>query len=58
MKIALGCDHGGLDLKNKIIEFLKSEGHEIIDEGTYTYDSCDQCDKEHSRRNVMDLPKE
>jgi ribose 5-phosphate isomerase B len=41
MKIALGCDHGGLDLKNKIIEFLKSEGHEVIDEGTYSYESCD-----------------
>lgn len=41
MKIALACDHGGLDLKNKIIEFLKQEGHEIIDEGTYTKDSCD-----------------
>lgn len=41
MKIAVACDHGGLDLKNKIIEYLKSEGHEVIDEGTYTKDSCD-----------------
>ena len=41
MKIAVACDHGGLDLKNKIVEFLKSEGHEVIDEGTYTKDSCD-----------------
>ncbi len=41
MKIAVACDHGGLDLKNKIVEYLKSEGHEVIDEGTYTKDSCD-----------------
>ena len=41
MKIALACDHGGLDLKNKLIEFLKSDGHEIIDEGTMTHESCD-----------------
>lgn len=39
MKIAVACDHGGLDLKNKIVEYLKSEGHEVIDEGTYTKDS-------------------
>lgn len=41
MKIAIGCDHGGLDLKNKILEFLQKEGHEVIDHGTYTKDSCD-----------------
>ena len=41
MKIALGCDHGGLDLKNKIIEHLKEKGIETKDFGTYTHDSCD-----------------
>lgn len=41
MKIALGSDHGGLQLKNKIIEHLKELGHEPIDCGTYTEDSCD-----------------
>lgn len=41
MKISFACDHGGLDLKNHIIEFVKSMGHEIKDFGTYTYDSCD-----------------
>ena len=44
MKIALGSDHAGLDLKNSIIEHLKSNGHEIIDYGTYTKDSCDYPD--------------
>lgn len=44
MKIAIGCDHGGLDLKNEIITFLNSEGHEVKDFGTYTTDSCDYAD--------------
>lgn len=41
MKIYIGCDHGGLDLKKSLIKYLKEEGHEIEDVGTYTYDSCD-----------------
>lgn len=41
MKISFACDHGGLDLKNHIIEFVKKMGHEVIDYGTNSYDSCD-----------------
>ena len=41
MKIALGCDHGGLELKNAIIEDLKNKGVEFIDFGTTTTDSVD-----------------
>ncbi|MCR5706235.1 MAG: ribose 5-phosphate isomerase B [Acholeplasmatales bacterium] len=41
MKIAFACDHGGLELKNHIIEFVKKMGHEVEDFGTYTLDSCD-----------------
>ena len=44
MRIALGCDHAGLDLKNHLIEYLKSSGHDIIDYGTYTKESCDYPD--------------
>ncbi len=44
MRIALGSDHTGLDLKNHIIDYLKSNGHEIIDYGTYTNESCDYPD--------------
>ncbi len=39
--IALGCDHGGLEIKNAIIEDLKSKGVEYIDLGTTTTDSVD-----------------
>lgn len=44
MRIALGSDHGGLELKNHLVEYLKSKGHEVIDHGTYTKDSCDYPD--------------
>ena len=41
MKISLGCDHGGLELKNKIKDHLLSLGHEVLDCGTYSSESCD-----------------
>ena len=39
--IALACDHGGLEIKNAIIEDLKKKGVEYIDLGTNTTDSVD-----------------
>ena len=44
MKISIGCDHSALELKESIIEHLKSRGIEVIDRGTYTKDSCDYTD--------------
>ena len=44
MKIALGCDHGGLALKNALILHLEKQGFEIKDFGTYSLDSCDYPD--------------
>lgn len=40
MKIAIGCDHAGLDLKQSITDHLKAQGHEVTDCGTYTKESC------------------
>lgn len=40
MKIAMGSDHAGLELKNYIKEYLEKKGFEITDCGTYTSDSC------------------
>lgn len=44
MKIALACDHGGLNLKNSVIAYLKEHGYEVVDFGTNTTDSCDYPD--------------
>ncbi|MBQ9449025.1 MAG: ribose 5-phosphate isomerase B [Acholeplasmatales bacterium] len=44
MKISIGCDHSALELKNFLIEYLKKEGHEVTDKGTYTKESCDYTD--------------
>jgi ribose-5-phosphate isomerase (EC 5.3.1.6) len=41
MKIAIGSDHGGLALKEVIKPFLIEQGHEVVDFGTVTTDSCD-----------------
>lgn len=44
MKIALGCDHGGLNLKNAIKKHLEENNYEVEDFGTYSTDSVDYPD--------------
>ncbi len=44
MKIAMASDHGGLDLKNHVKQYLEECGHQVVDFGTYTADSCDYPD--------------
>jgi len=44
MKIALGSDHGGLNLKKEIIKHLECKNIEVTDFGTYTEESCDYPD--------------
>ena len=44
MKIAIGCDHGALDMKNKVVAHLQKKGFEVLDFGTHTKDSCDYPD--------------
>ncbi len=41
MKIFIGSDHAGFELKNILVEFLKSEGHEVEDKGAFTLDPSD-----------------
>jgi len=42
--IAIGCDHGGYELKLAVIEHLKSKGYEVKDFGCYSSDSVDYPD--------------
>ena len=44
MKISIGCDHGALSLKNKVVTHLEKLGYEVKDFGTDTADSCDYPD--------------
>ena len=41
MRVAIGCDHGGLNIKNAIIEYLKENNIEYNDFGCYTEESVD-----------------
>lgn len=44
MRIAIGSDHAGFNLKKEIIEHLKEKNIEVLDEGTYSLDSVDYPD--------------
>ena len=44
MKIAIACDHGAFDLKQKVAAHLGAKGYEVVDFGTHSKDSCDYPD--------------
>lgn len=44
MRIAIGNDHRGLALKQKLVPLLKEMGHEVIDEGEQSTQSADYPD--------------
>lgn len=44
MKIAIGSDHGGYELKKKLIKYMVDLGYEVIDYGTDTEESVDYPD--------------
>lgn len=44
MKIAIGSDHGGYELKEFIKEYLNTKGHEVTDVGAYDEKSVDYPD--------------
>lgn len=41
MRIAFGNDHAALDMKKEIIALVQAMGHEVVDFGTFTNESCD-----------------
>lgn len=44
MKIAIGCDHGGITLKDSIVNYLEERGVKIEDFGTFGTESVDYPD--------------
>ena len=41
MKVAVGADHAGFDLKIQLVPWLESAGHEVLDVGAHTLDPAD-----------------
>src|SRR3954470_24910554 len=41
MRVHLGCDHAGLDLKDHLIRWLTEHGYEPVDHGPFEYDAQD-----------------
>ncbi len=41
MRLAIGSDHAGLALKQKLLEHLANTGHQLQDVGTHSADSTD-----------------
>ena len=44
MKIAIACDHGAYEMKERLKLRLTGQGHEIVDCGTNSAESCDYPD--------------
>lgn len=41
MRVAIGADHGGFELKEYLKKICQDKGIEIVDLGTYSAESCD-----------------
>ncbi|OIO58655.1 MAG: ribose 5-phosphate isomerase B [Verrucomicrobia bacterium CG_4_10_14_3_um_filter_43_23] len=44
MKVSIGADHCGVDLRQQLIQYLQKQGFDIIDHGTLSRDSVDYPD--------------
>ena len=41
MRVHLGCDHAGYELKNLVAAHLRTVGHDVVDHGAHSYDAAD-----------------
>ena len=48
MKLAIGCDHAGFELKEILKTYLAEKGFELVDKGTYSLNSVDYPDFAHA----------
>jgi ribose 5-phosphate isomerase B len=57
MRIYLGADHAGFELKNAVADHLRAAGHDVVDCGAHVYDAVDDYPPfciEAARRTVAD----
>lgn len=57
MRVYLGSDHAGFELKNHLLSYLEGQGHEVTDIGPFVYDPTDDYPAfciETARRVVAD----
>ena len=47
MKIVIGSDHAGFNLKSLLLDYLEENGNEVTDYGTYNLESVDYPDFAH-----------
>ncbi|MFJ6043488.1 MULTISPECIES: ribose-5-phosphate isomerase [Brachybacterium] len=41
MRVHIGTDHAGFELKNRLVAQLEKKGHEVTDHGAHEYDALD-----------------
>lgn len=54
IKIAIGSDHAGFELKEKVVSWLESKNADFKDFGTYTTESVDYPDFAHAVAGAVD----
>jgi len=54
MKIHIGCDHAGFTLKDLVKVSLSSQGHEVVDHGTFSEESTDYPEYAHATAGAVE----
>ena len=54
MKIAIGCDHAGVELKEVLIQLITELNHDVLDKGPFTTESVDYPDFGHAVATAVD----
>ena len=54
MKIAIGCDHAGVELKEVLIQLITELNHDVLDKGPFTNESVDYPDFVHAVATAVD----
>jgi ribose 5-phosphate isomerase B len=63
MKISVGSDHGGFEMKQQVVELLRQQGHDVLDAGCDSLQSvdypdfakqvCEQVDSGRCERGIL-----